>query len=275
MNRFCRTELLLGTDAMRRLEAARVVVCGLGAVGSYAAEALARAGIGRLRVVDHDVVDPSNINRQLYALESTVGRPKVEVATARILDINPDCRVEPMRAFIAPDSLAEVLAGSPDVVIDAIDSLNAKVGLLEAAVLGGLQIVSSMGAATRMDPGAVRVGALADTNGCPLARFIRKRLRRRGIDQGVRCVYSVEPPRPWSRSEPAPPDPPAVGVAGRHGRPRATLGSISFLTGIFGLLAAREAISVILGWDSVSGKPSPLTNHVRTGKATSRNDVGR
>lgn len=238
MSRFARTELLLGEEAMSRLGEARVVVCGLGAVGSYAIEALARAGVGTLRLVDFDVVQKSNINQQLYALESTLGQPKVTVATRRVCDIHPACRVEAMHTFIDEATLPDVLGGEPDVVIDAIDSLNPKVNLLHAAVMAERVVISSMGAATRTDPSAIRVADIAETEGCPLARLIRKRLRRRGITSGIRCVYSTESPQKRGASP----------EAKERGRPRAPLGSISFLTGMFGLMAAREAVARILGW---------------------------
>lgn len=243
MSRFARTELLLGPEAMAQLRDATVVICGLGAVGSYATEALARAGVGRLRLVDFDVVQASNMNRQLYALESTLGQSKVTVATQRVRDIHPDCRVEALDRFIDEDTLPEVLHGSPEVVIDAIDSLHPKVTLLHAAVTGKHFVISSMGAATRTDPFAVQVADLAETEGCPLARLIRKRLRRRGIGSGIRCVFSTEPPRK-SRAAPEAKD---------RGRPRSPLGSISFLTGMFGLMVAREAVAGILGWDRETG----------------------
>lgn len=243
--RFSRTELLLGTDAVARLASCRVLVAGLGAVGSYAVEGLARAGVGELLLVDFDVVQPSNINRQLYAMDSTVGKPKVELAQRRVLDINPDCRVDASRIFIDEDTLPGLLDGPPHVLIDAIDSLNPKVNLLVAATQTTAHVISSMGAASRTDPACVRVGDLWTSHGCPLARLIRKRLRRRGCERPIRCVYSTEPPsKPDAREgmdEQAPPE------HFHRGRPRRPLGSFSCLTGMFGLLAASEAISHLLG----------------------------
>lgn len=240
MHRFIRTEMLLGPEAIRRLRAARVAVVGLGAVGSYAVEALARAGVGALRLVDFDRVHLSNINRQLYALDSTVGRLKVEVAAARVRDINPDCAIEAMPLFVDADSVAQVLAGAPDAVIDAIDSLSPKVTLLAAAARAAPLVVSSMGAATRTDPFAIRVGDISETDCCPLARLIRKRLRKLGVTGGIRCVYSIEPPRSAAPMSSAPlAEEPAIV---RRGRPRRALGSLSALTGIFGLIAAQEVI---------------------------------
>lgn len=239
--RFARVELLLGRAALDRLDAARVAVVGLGAVGSYAVEALARTGIGHLRVVDFDVVRPSNINRQLYALESTLGRPKTELARERIADINPACQVEVMSLFAGRDTHAAILSPPLDVVIDAIDSVGPKVELIVAAVKAGVPVVSSMGAARRTDPAAVRVGDISETECCPLARFIRRRVKKQGVSAGVRCVYSVEP------ASDAVADPePEEDVLDR-GRKRMPLGSFACLPGIFGLTAAREAITLILG----------------------------
>jgi tRNA A37 threonylcarbamoyladenosine dehydratase len=242
-DRFGRTKLLLGAEAFERLTRARVVVAGLGAVGSYAVEGLARAGVGALRIVDGDVVRPSNINRQLYALDSTLGRPKVEVAAARIRDINPACRVEALQLFVDSATCARILEGNPDAVIDAIDSLGPKVELATAAYRAGLKLVSVMGAATRTDPAAIRVADLADTRMCPLARFMRKRLQKRGIERGIRCVFSTEPaPAAPSRSDAATEEEDSI-VRGRKRRP---LGSLSCLTGIFGLIAAREALALLV-----------------------------
>jgi len=237
--RFARTELLLGWNGMERLRQAHVLVVGLGAVGSYAVEGLARAGVGRLRIADFDILRPSNMNRQLYALDSTLGRAKTDVAEARIHDIHPNCRVEVHRVFADAATLPALLEGPPDVVIDAIDSVSSKILLLAAAVRSGAFVVSSMGAATRTDPLQIRTGDLKNTNACPLARRVRKRLRLQGISEGIRCVYSLEPantagrsgPRDWSEED-----------LMQRGRPRAPLGSLSVLTGMFGLIAASEAI---------------------------------
>ncbi len=239
-NRFSRTELLLGKEGLKKLVGARVVVVGLGAVGSYAVEGLARAGVGALRLVDFDKIRISNINRQLYALDSTVGRPKVEVARQRVLDINPQCKVETLEVFVSSETVGQILEGKPDVVIDAIDSVAPKLLLVSSAYHAGLYIISVMGAATRRDPTLIRVGDLAETKICPLARFMRKRLHRRGVDRGVRCVYSIEPVPPGVR-QPAEEDEDEYD----RGRKRAKLGSLSCLTGIFGLVAANEGIARI------------------------------
>lgn len=245
MHRFIRTEMLLGKEGLARLREARVLVVGLGAVGSYAVEGLARAGVGHLRLADFDLVRPSNINRQLYALESTLNRPKAEVARERVLDINPQCDVEALRVFADAETAPGLLLPEPDVVIDAIDSLNPKVELIAAAVAAGVRIVSSMGAATRIDHRAVRVADISETSVCPLARMVRKKLKAHGIERGVTCVFSTEPPDRAALgdadAEPASGEREAL----ERGRRRRPLGSLSCLTGMFGLIAAHEAILMI------------------------------
>jgi len=243
--RFSRTLQLLGPDAFQRLRRARVLVVGLGAVGSYAVEGLARAGVGFLRLVDFDVVQISNINRQLYALESTLGRPKVEVAAQRVQEIHPSCQVDARQLFVDAATAPELFEGGLDAVVDAMDSLGPKVAFLAAAVRAGTWVVSSMGAALRTDPFAIRVGDLSETRGCPLARWVRRRLRKLGIERGIRCVYSIEPvPRVW-RCVAA--DHSRDTDEYRRGRPRGALGSLSTLTGIFGLVAATEVLRHLAG----------------------------
>lgn len=227
---------------MKRLKAARVTVVGLGAVGSFAVEGLARAGVGHLRLVDFDEVRATNINRQLYALHSTIGKSKAELARERVADINPECHVEVLRLFVDEQSAAQVVGGPRDVLVDAIDSLSPKVTLLQAAVREGVPlIISCMGAARRTDPQLIRVGDISETQKCPLARLIRKRLRQEGIASGIRCIYSVEPPQGGAVEESALREEEVVS----RGRPRKPLGSLGCLTGIFGLYAAREAIMTL------------------------------
>ena len=192
MNRFARTRKLIGDEKLERLRNARVAVCGLGAVGSYAVEALARAGIGYIRIIDFDTVDETNINRQLFALSSTVGKPKTQVAYDRIMDINPDCEIDTGNIFIDAETAPLILEKPLDAVIDAIDGLSSKVSLIAEAVKSDIFMVSSMGAALRLDPSGVRCGDLFSASGCPLARLVRKRLRKIGISSGVHCVYSRE-----------------------------------------------------------------------------------
>jgi tRNA A37 threonylcarbamoyladenosine dehydratase len=241
MRWYSRTELLLGEDALERLRGAKVAVFGLGGVGGFAVEALARAGVGTLRLVDHDVVSGSNLNRQIFALRSTLGQAKVDVAKARVLDINPDCQVEARRTFINADSLPELLEGGFDVVVDAIDSVSCKVALLHAANQRGIFTVSSMGAGGRLDASNAHVADLSRTRMCPLAAIIRKKLRKLGLHKGIRCVYSLEPAD--NKREPNPLDSvPHVGP----GRERRPLGTISYMPALFGLRVAEEALKHLL-----------------------------
>lgn len=233
-----RTQILMGDAGIRRLGAAHILVAGLGGVGSFAAEALARAGVGRLTLADHDVVTGSNLNRQLLALMSTLGRPKAQLMAERIQDINPDCQVTLIQRFLAPDDMPALLDGGFDQVLDAIDSLSSKVELIAAAMGQGVPIASSMGAGGRLDPTRLRAGDLMDTRVCPLARAVRSRLRRRGIGRGVTVVWSDEPPRP-----PLPPE-----DLGR-GRPRAVNGTISYLPALFGLTLAGIVLNRLIGSD--------------------------
>ncbi len=242
--RFQRTERLLGPEALAKLGAAHVAVIGLGAVGSFAVEALARTGVGHLRLVDYDIVHVSNINRQLYALESTIGKPKTELARARVQDINPACQVECLSCFVQRDTMDQVLTQPLDLVVDAIDSLSPKVALLETVQARGLPVISSMGAARHTDPQAVRTGPLSKASGCHLARMVRKWLRRRGAPVEFTCVYSVEPVRPRPKDIPSEDVP--VDYLDR-GRRREPLGSMPTLTGIFGLNLGHAAIRHLLG----------------------------
>ena len=229
--RFMRTEALIGAEGVEKLQHASVMVVGLGAVGGYALEALARAGIGRLILVDFDVFDETNINRQILALSSTVGRRKTEVARERVLEINPDCRVEVCDLFVNRETIPQLLRMPVDFVVDAIDSLNAKCCLIEALQQAGIPFVSSMGAALKTDPSQIRLGSLAQTENCSLARLVRQRLRRRGVDlQRVLCVSSRELPRPVPDAKP------------QDGRERRPLGSLPTITAIFGLMMANEVI---------------------------------
>ncbi|MCE5199623.1 MAG: tRNA threonylcarbamoyladenosine dehydratase [Armatimonadota bacterium] len=244
--RFRRVELMLGDEACERLRESFVVIVGLGAVGSYAVEGLARAGVGRIRVVDFDVVAPSNINRQLYALESTVGQLKCEVARKRILDINPSCNVEAINGFLDHTTAPGFIADSPDLVIDAIDSLNPKAQLIETTRGAGVPLIACLGAALRFDPTLVRVGPITEVHHCPLGRAVRKRLRRREVPMDFQCVFSEEPlpnPLPIARVDDGLADKPFLD----RGRVRNTLGSMPTITGIFGLTAANLAIKMLIG----------------------------
>lgn len=242
MHRFSRTKLLLGEEKFARLTASHVAVVGLGAVGGYALEGLTRAGVGRLTVVDFDTIQPTNINRQILALESTMGSYKAVEAAKRVRDINPACLVEPLKVFIDEVSVEEIFLRKPDIIIDAIDSLNPKIQLLRACYQHGIPTYSSMGAALRTDPQAIRVGDLSDSHHCPLAKRIRKRLRREGIVSGITCVYSIEPVSFDFQQEI---EAEQVETGTERGRKRNTLGSLPTVTAIFGLVLASEIIKRI------------------------------
>jgi len=230
-----RTHILLGDEGLKRLAEAHVFVAGLGGVGSYCAEALARAGVGRLTLVDFDIVAASNLNRQLPALQSTVGRKKIEVMAERIRDINPDCELTLHEFFMHADDVETMLTPRFDFVVDCIDSLNSKATLVETAWHMGLNVASSMGAGGKLDPTRLRVSDLMKTEVCHLARFMRQRLRKRGVGKGILAVWSDEPPR-----KPLPPEPT------EGGRPRAVNGTISYMPSIFGLTLAGVVINRLL-----------------------------
>lgn len=245
-DQFTRLRQLLGEEGIARLRSSFVVIAGLGAVGSYALEALARAGVGRLRLVDFDRIKPSNLNRQILALHSTVGQPKAALARARVQDINPACLVEAMEVFVHTDTMDQILGGEPDYVVDAIDGLNPKIELLHACARCSIPLISCMGAALRTDPTCVRVGPLSRVHHCSLASKVRKRLRARGAGLKTRCVYSIEP------QEILPPTAISDSLEekedGHRGRRRHALGSLPTLPGIFGLTAANEVIRALSGF---------------------------
>ncbi len=233
---FTRTHILLGDAGINKLSNKHIFVAGLGGVGSYCAEALARAGIGRLTLLDHDVVVSSNINRQLPALLSTVGQSKAELMAARIADINPDCKVTLLRTFLTTENVNELVPDNCDYVIDCIDSLTCKEALVAESFKRGLKVASSMGAGNRLDPTRIKVADISKTEMCPLAKQMRHRLHRHhDIRKGVLTVFSDEHP-----SAPLPPEPTD------RGRPRAVNGTISYMPPLFGLMLAGAVIKQLL-----------------------------
>lgn len=245
MNRFTRTRTLLGEEAFQRLQNSRVTLVGLGAVGGYVLEGLVRAGVTNLRVVDFDVVEESNLNRQLLALETTLHRPKAEVAKERVLSINSGCNIEALQIFAAEETLGQIFDPEPQLLIDAIDSLNPKTQLLHGAYTRKIPVISSMGAALRTDPTLIKTGDLFSTSNCPLARHLRKRLRRRGVGEGILTVYSTE--KIDFTYEPPEEDEEAPTIWSDRGRKRNVLGSLPTITGIFGLTIANIAIMILAG----------------------------
>ncbi len=253
-DQFHRTRLILGDDALTRIQDSRVMVVGLGAVGSYVVEALARAGIGSFRLVDFDKVQLSNINRQLFATHETLGRPKAELAQERILAINPSAQVETRRILVNRETVGTLFeddwSAPADYVVDAIDTLGPKVALIAETLRRGVPLLSSMGAALRFDADLVRFGKLTNVSNCPLAAQLRKRLRRVGVNtDDVECVYSPEPIRDALRGgderieRVAQPEPlRSPDERSPQGRPRNTLGSLPTVVGLFGLRIAHEVI---------------------------------
>lgn len=234
---FERTHILLGDEKIERLKNARVFIAGLGGVGSFAAEALARMGVGHLTLVDCDVVAASNVNRQLVALNSTVGQNKADIMAARVRDINPDVQLMVMTDFMNRELFeAHFSTYQYDYVLDCIDSLNCKVALIEVAYKLGLNIASSMGAGGKTDPSQIKVSDLYDTNVCHLASKMRQRLKRLNVGTGIRTVYSTEPPLP-----PLPPAPTSAG------RPRAVNGTVSYLPPLFGFTLAGLVVRDLTG----------------------------
>ena len=233
-----RSAYLLGTEGLNVLKKAHVAVFGIGGVGSYAAEALARVGVGALTLVDHDTVSESNVNRQLIALHSTVGRYKADVMRERIADIDPDCRVTAVRAFYLPENADGFDLSSFDYVIDAVDTVAAKIELAVRASAAGVPIISCMGAGNKLDPTRFTVTDIFCTSGDPLARVMRARLRKAGVT-ALKVVCSEEPPTPLHPSIPE-----SLGVQ-ENGR-RAP-GSLSFVPSVAGLCAAGEVVRDLLG----------------------------
>lgn len=233
---FERTHILIGDEGIAKLQNSHVFLAGMGGVGSFTAEALARMGVGKMTLVDHDVVSGSNMNRQLVALKSTVGALKADVMAQRIQDINPDCQLTLLTEFLTPDSIPTVLVQGYDVIVDAIDSMSSKSALLETAWRNDLTVFASMGAGGKLDPTQVRTGDLMDTSMCKLAKQLRSQLRKRGVGRGIQTVYSTESPLP-----PLPPEPVS------RGRARAVNGTVSYMPSIFGLTLAGLVVNHIVG----------------------------
>jgi len=219
-----RTGMLLGEAALDKFAAARVAVVGIGGVGAMAAEMLVRAGIGQLTVIDSDCVGSSNINRQLLALHSTIGKSKVEVLSQRLLDINPQLRLHAEQTYLTEENIPTLLpVGAYDYVLDAIDTISPKVALIQHCLAGGIPLVSSMGSGAKLDATAIRVADISKTNMCPLAHMLRKRLHKLGIQRGFLAVYSEERPLEGS----------IVLEESRNKKSQA--GTISYMPAVFGI----------------------------------------
>jgi len=229
-NAFIRSSYLLGSDGMERLGNSKVAIFGIGGVGSYAAEALARTGIGSLILIDYDTIDVTNINRQIHATSKTVGLPKVDVMRDRLLEINPGLIIEAIQKRYTKDTRQEFLDPSFDYIIDAIDMVSSKIDLVTSSLEMGIPIISSMGAGNKLDPTAFLVSDIYNTKVCPLARVMRNELRKRGV-KALKVVYSPEEPIDVN--------------LGDIYRRKAIPGSVSFVPSVAGLILAGEVIKDI------------------------------
>ncbi|HOJ32525.1 MAG TPA: tRNA threonylcarbamoyladenosine dehydratase [Candidatus Hydrogenedentes bacterium] len=238
MNIHERTRLLIGDQGIQRLRESSVAVYGLGGVGGYAFEALVRAGVGKLYVVDCDIVEPSNLNRQILATQETIGRKKVDVAMERAKAICPDIIIVPVYERILPENVHQLVPNDITYAIEAIDSLGAKVSLIAENYRRGNIFVSCMGAARRLNPEMVRAADISETFGCPLAKRVRTALRKQGIVRGVRCVFSAEPPVVQYQQPNE--------TTGDNALVKRPQGSLSYIPGMLGLFAAGLILSEIL-----------------------------
>ena len=233
--------MLIGSAAMEKLAASHVMVFGIGGVGSFTVEALARSGVGNLTLIDDDCICLTNINRQLHATTQTIGRFKVEVMKERVLDINPQARVTVIQKFYLPENAEEFFAMNCDYIVDAIDTVTAKIDLIVRAQSKGIPVISSMGAANKMDPTQFEVADIFKTTVCPLAKVMRYELRARGV-KALKVVYSKEKPLTPQAGE-CPPEPVRPGAARRQ-----IPGSISFVPSVAGLILAGEVIKELIGY---------------------------
>ena len=236
MDAYSRTRLLLGQDGMEKLKNAHIAVFGLGGVGGYVVEALARCGVGTLELIDHDTVSLSNINRQILATHSTVGMQKVEAGKTRVLDINPQAIVRTWPVFYTPETADQFDFTQYDYIVDAIDTVTGKLALVERAILAGTPIICCMGTGNKLDASAFQVADISKTSMCPLARIMRKELGKRGIKH-LKVVYSKEEaltPTGWEEE---------AAAIGKRQIP----GSVSFVPGAAGLILAGEVIKDLAG----------------------------
>jgi tRNA A37 threonylcarbamoyladenosine dehydratase len=230
--RFSRTALMIGEEAVEKLRSSRVAIFGVGGVGSFAAEAIARMGVGSITLVDNDTVAPSNLNRQLIALHSTLGRNKVDVAKERILDINPDANVDTRAMFYLPENADEIDISSFDCIVDAIDTVSAKIEIIVRADRAGVPVVSSMGTGNKLHPEMLELTDISKTSVCPLARVMRRELKSRGINH-LPVVYSKEEPVKLFEDVFLP-------------NGKKTVGSISFVPSSAGLLIASKVLELLI-----------------------------
>lgn len=235
-HKFSRTEILIGTQGLERLKQSHVMVFGVGGVGSFAVEALARAGVGRLTLVDYDEISLTNLNRQIHALYSTIGLAKVDVMKDRIAQINPEAHVDARKEFYREEKADDFLESQPDYVVDAIDTVSGKVSLIKECRERDIPLISSMGAGNRLSANNYKITDLSKTSGDPLAKAVRKLLRKDGITSGVKVVYSPDLPQ----------EPLSIEIDDDSASKRQTPGSISFVPSVVGLLIAGEVVRDLL-----------------------------
>ena len=234
LHQFARTELLLGEEALNRLSDSRVAVFGIGGVGGYVCEALVRSGVGSFDLIDHDKVTMTNLNRQIIATHSTLGKYKVDVMRERMLDINPEADIRVYKTFFLPDNEEEFPFDEYDYVVDAVDTVTAKIALVMRAQKENVPVISAMGAGNKLDPAAFKVADISQTKVCPLARVMRRELKKRGVKR-LKVVYSEEQPLvPLSSEEEARPG-------------KAVPGSTAFVPSVCGLMIAGEVVKDLAG----------------------------
>lgn len=229
-NAFVRTESLLGEGSIKKLNSSRVIVFGVGGVGGFTVEALARSGVGRIEVVDADIVSVSNLNRQIIATVDTVGKDKVDVIEERIKIINPECQVVKHKTFFLPETADQFDFKSYDFIVDAIDTVSGKIQLAVSAKEAGVEIISAMGAGNKLDPTAFKISDVYDTKVCPLAKVMRRELRKRGVDK-LTVVYSEEEP---------------ITIGGKQEGAKPVPGSVAFVPSVVGLIIAGHVIKTLV-----------------------------
>ncbi len=243
---FSRTEMLIGKEGIEKLKKSKVVIIGIGGVGSFTAEALARAGVGTLILVDADIICPSNLNRQIHAAHSTIGLAKVDAMKDRILDINPDAMVVGIREFYSEKSASNILTGYYDYIVDAIDTVASKVNLIINCKKSNIPIISAMGAGNKLDPTKFKVTDISQTSVCPMARKVRRELRKNGIEKGVKVVFSTETPLS-NKCE--------SGILLNKSKQQSCIfcknlqGSVSFVPSVMGLIIAGEVVNHLVKID--------------------------
>lgn len=231
-----RTQLLIGEQKLQKVQNANVLVVGLGGVGAYAAEMIVRSGVGSMTIADSDVVSESNLNRQLIALHSTIGRPKAEVLAERLLDINPELKLKVVNSYIRDELTYQLLDSARfDYVVDAIDTLSPKVALIKGALERGYPLVSSMGSGSKTDPTKISVADIGATHHCPLAHMLRKRLHKIGITTGFWAVFSAETPREGSM------------IQCEETNKKSNVGTVSYLPAVFGATCASVVFRGLIG----------------------------